>query len=327
MARQILSIARNTFTESIRQPIFVILLGGVMIMLLLAISLSAYTLDDDNKLMIDMGLSMCFVGGLALAAFTASGVLAREIENKTALTVISKPIGRPAFVLGKYLGVSAALSLAFWIWALMLLMLVRHKVLSAAYMSADAPVVSFMSIALAAAFVVAVWGNFFYGWVFASNFSGVLAATMTVAFALVLVINKDWQLQAPITEFTHEESLVGPVAVALWLVFLGVLLMASVAIASSTRAGQVVTLLVCAIVFLAGLYSDFMFGRHLATHPAAWIGYALLPNVQFLFLADAITQNHPVSGYYVGLVAGYCALYIGAVLALAVALFQTREAG
>ena len=62
-------------------------------------------------MLIDIGMATVFVAGGLLAAFVATGVLTREIENKTALTVISKPVGRPLFVLGKFLGVAGALIL------------------------------------------------------------------------------------------------------------------------------------------------------------------------------------------------------------------------
>ena len=112
MIQQLLTIARNTFLESIRQPIFSVLLLVGTLALILNPMISAYTLDDDNKQLIDMGLSTLFVCGLLLSAFTATSVLSQELENKTVLTVISKPISRPLFVVGKYVGVSAALFVA-----------------------------------------------------------------------------------------------------------------------------------------------------------------------------------------------------------------------
>ena len=80
---QLVTIARNTFTESIRQPIFAVVLLVAGLALSLNPSLSAYTLEDDNKLLIDMGLSTLFLAGLALTAFTATSVLSNEIQQRT----------------------------------------------------------------------------------------------------------------------------------------------------------------------------------------------------------------------------------------------------
>ncbi len=55
--------------------------------------------------------------------------------------------------------------------------------------------------------------------------------------------------------------------------------------------------------------------------------YLVMPNLQFLWPADAITQGNPFSFGHVLTVTGYAALYIAIVLSVAVALFQTREVG
>ena len=110
MFQQLLTLSRNTFIESIRQPIYVVLIFVGSIGLWLNTHLAAYTFGNDNKMMIDLGLSTLFLIGLALAAFSATGVLSAEIENRTVLTVVSKPVGRPLFVVGKYLGVAAAIA-------------------------------------------------------------------------------------------------------------------------------------------------------------------------------------------------------------------------
>ena len=59
----------------------------------------------------------------------------------------------------------------------------------------------------------------------------------------------------------------------------------------------------------------------------AWTVYAIVPNFQRLWLADAITQNHAIPPGYVGRALLYAALYVVVALALAVILFQRREVG
>lgn len=327
MFAQVSSIARNTFTESIRQPIYVVLIGLIGILLVLATTWAAYTLGEDDKLLIDMGLSMMMLGGLALAAFTAAGVLAREIDNKTVLTVISKPIGRPYFILGKYLGVVAAVSVAFWIWSVIFLMCVRHGVMSTAADKHDQPVIVYGCVAAAVALGLAVWGNYFYNWVFTSRFSTLLAITLTAGYAATLVTDKTWAFQSPMHEFVDHEGQLVQVLIAMALVFEVLLVISAVAIAASTRLGQVATLGVCIAVLGLGMFSEYLFLRHTADNAVAWVPFAAIYNVQFTFMADALTQKSTISGYYVGLVSAYTACYICAVICLAIALFQTRETG
>ncbi|MEX0885864.1 MAG: ABC transporter permease subunit, partial [Phycisphaeraceae bacterium] len=115
MLGQLLTIAGNTFTEAIRQPIFTVLVLLGAVALGLNLQLAAYTFEDDTKILIDLGLSTVFLVGLFLAAFTATGVLASEVESKTVLTVVSKPVSRPLFVVGKFLGVAGAIGVALYV--------------------------------------------------------------------------------------------------------------------------------------------------------------------------------------------------------------------
>ena len=335
MIGPVLTIARNTFTESIRQPIFLVMVLFVSMIYVLGVATSAYTFSDDTMQMIVMGLGMMLAWGAVTAALVASGVLNREIENKTALTVISKPIGRPLFVIGKYLGVATAISLAMWIWSLVFLLTIRHKVMSAAGDQLDGPVILFGLGALALAAIIAVWGNYFYNWVFASTFVRIFAVTISLAYLLVLILNKNWQFQpiitefsvelAPVTNYGEEKKSLVQVIVAIGLLFEAVWILTAVAIAASTRLGQVMTLLICLGVVALGVGSDGLFGSK--TSPIAKALYHILPNFQFFFVADALTQKSTIDAGYLLSVSAYAGLLLIAVLGLAIALFQMRETG
>jgi ABC-type transport system involved in multi-copper enzyme maturation permease subunit len=339
MPQRIFSIARNTFTESIRQPIYLVVLGLTIFLLVLELFWSAYTFDEDDKILIEFCLSTVLAGGVVMASLISSGVLAREIENKTALTVISKPIGRPAFIFGKYLGVIAAVAMAFWVWSLISLMLIRHSVMSTASDKVDMPVFLFGFGALAIAIAAATWGNYFYNWVWTSKMVGIFTVALTIGYVLVLVISPKWQFQPITTEFTKagEEgrAMLGEVVLALLLVFEALTILCAVAIACSTRLGQVLTLLTCIGVFGLGSVSDWAFGRFAPaqnvppfdTALLPWVAYRVTPNIGYLFVADALSQQAPVTAGYVGITTAYTVLFTTAILCLAVALFQTRETG
>ena len=366
MLQQILTIARNTFTESIRQPIFVVLILVGALALVLNPSLAAYSMETgggDNKMLVDLGLSTIFVAGLLLAAFTATGVVSSEVENRTVLTVVSKPVARPNFVLGKYLGVAAAISIAVYILCILFIFTVRHRVMSTASDQFDTPVITFGLVAALIALALATWGNYFYRWIFTSTFVVTFAATITVAFALVLVVGKGWVIQSPLTEFQAHNGELTQIIAGLVLVFEAILMLTAVAIAASTRLGQVMTLLVCIAVFLMGLVSNSLsqlVDRRVGipTDLGLWPGiqaiaaasepfhlklvylfaklaYLLFPNLQFLWPADPITQGNSLihnideqfSLTHLASVTAYAALYTGVVLCVAVSLFQTREVG
>jgi ABC-type transport system involved in multi-copper enzyme maturation permease subunit len=355
MFQQLATIAHNTFTEAIRQPIFVVLILLGSLAMVINPQLAAYTMEDDNKLLIDMGLSTIFLVSLLLAAFTATGVFSNEIENKTVLTVVSKPVGRPLFVIGKYLGVVAAIAVAFFLLSLVLALTIRHRVMSTASDHFDMPVILLGLGGALVALAVATGANYLYNRVFTSTFTVCLLVTQTVAFALVLVIDKGWNLQSPVTDFVANGGELAQVAVGLGLVFQAVLVLSGVAIAASTRLGQVMTLLICVGVFLLGLVSnslsqlvntrlsipagtdyyqslsaifhaDIMLHQK-AVYTAAKLLYMLMPNLQFFWPADAITQDTPITAGLFGMVSAYAALQVVAVIAIAIALFQNREVG
>jgi ABC-type transport system involved in multi-copper enzyme maturation permease subunit len=143
MFQQISAIIRNTFFESIRQPFMLVMLLVATLLIIFANLLSGYTMSDDQKMFVDMGLATVFICGAVLAAFIATSVLGREIENRTALTVISKPVSRPVFVVGKYLGVAGGLGVATIFMSLVFLLVDQHSVLQTARDPLHLPVITF----------------------------------------------------------------------------------------------------------------------------------------------------------------------------------------
>jgi len=319
MLAQFFAVARNAYLESIRQSVFVVVLLTVVGLLVLNVPLSAYTFDDDNKLMIDLGLSTMLLGGMFLAAFGAAGVISREIENRTILTVLSKPIARPVFILGKFGGVLASVTIAMWVWAAICFMSIRHGVLQTASDRVDGPVLLLGGLAGGGAVLGATLANYFFKRHFGETLVKLLAIFLAAAFLLTLPVSKEWKLQPFGTGFDPQ------IAAAILLLMQAAWIFCAVAVAAATRMGQVATLAVCGVVFVLGLCSDYVFGRLAASSAAHRFIYGLVPNLQVLWLADALTQQHPINAPYFALSTLYSALIIGGLLALAVALFSNRE--
>ena len=324
----IFAIARNGFLESIRQPIYIVtILIGILAMVFNQ-NLAGFTIGEDDKLLVDLGLSTLFLTGIVLSAFTASSVLAREIENKTVLTVVSKPISRPALIVGKFLGVSFAIAVAYYILVAVFLLIVRHKVYIGVGHgeSWDGPVLTFGLLGGVGGLLVAGAVNYLYRRPFPSTLAVCLALGMTVAIGVVAFVARDWFLQHPLTDYRPQLML------AIVLVFEAILVLTAVAVAASTRVGQVLTLLICVAVFLTGLVSEFFLSRSFAAG-ATTIDrclsplYVAVPNLQFFWTADALTQGNDISVDYFLTVTVYAALLIVAVMSLAVILFQRRDVG
>ncbi len=104
-------IARATTKEAIRQPVFILLIGVGVLFMLLNTFLPFFTLGEDVKMLVDCGLATILITGALMAVWTASTSISSEIEGKTAMTLLSKPINRRQFIIGKYIGILQAV---FW---------------------------------------------------------------------------------------------------------------------------------------------------------------------------------------------------------------------
>ncbi len=325
MHSRLLGIARNAFIETIRQPVYLVVLGVTAFLLIMNVALAAYTMDDDDKLLLDLGLSTQLLSGMFLAAFSAAGVLSREIESKTAMTVISKPVRRTTFIAGKYLGLLAALAVAFYINFTVFLMTQRHAVLQTSADPWDLPVIVFGFGGPLLVLLVAAFCNYFYDMEFTSLAIGLAVPVFTIAVLLIAFFDENFKLK---TFWLGSEMPAGQVFAAAFLVFCGVLLLAAVALAASTRLGQVSTLLVCTVVFALGLTSDATLGRHADESAVASTLYKILPNLSLVGVTEALHADAVfVPWRYVWMTAGYCGLFVLAALLVGVALFQTREVG
>lgn len=321
---KLLAIAGNTFVETIRQPIYGILMWVAFGLLVLNPSIAAYSLESgsDTKIMIDVGLSTMLLYGLLASVFCAVSVITREIESFTVLTVVSKPVSRPLFLAGKFLGVAAAMCVSFYVLSIVFLMTVRHGVMETNADKYDLPVWIFTTAALVISLLAAAFGNFTYGWHFSATLTSWAAPLLTLALIGVLFFDKEFKPQPPTTDFSDMQ-----VIYALVGVFLAVLILTAFAVTFATRFSQAATLLLCAGVFWLGLLSDYYFGAHQDRSALHALAYHLLPNFQFFWFGDAITQDRTIPARHVGYVAGYTGLYVAGVLGLGVAMFQTREVG
>ena len=98
-------IARATTKEAVRQPLFFLLLVISGFVLLVNTFIPFFTLEADVKMLKECGLATLLIAGVLLAVWTAGTSITNEIEGKTAMTLLSKPINRRQFILGKYIGI------------------------------------------------------------------------------------------------------------------------------------------------------------------------------------------------------------------------------
>jgi ABC-type transport system involved in multi-copper enzyme maturation permease subunit len=122
------AVARATAKEVLHQPIFLVLLliGAFGIVLFPFIPYN--TFGEDVKMLKDSGLTLIRVLAILLVLWSASVSIASEIESRTALTLLSKPIGRRQVIIGKYFGIMWPAMIFFLILGMMFLASVSYKV-------------------------------------------------------------------------------------------------------------------------------------------------------------------------------------------------------
>jgi Cu-processing system permease protein len=101
---KILSIALNTFRENLRDKLLYNLLIFALLMIGSSILLMRLTLGEFHRLILDIGLGSINFFGVLIAIFVGIGLVSKEIDKKTIYTIVSKPVARYEFLLGKYAG-------------------------------------------------------------------------------------------------------------------------------------------------------------------------------------------------------------------------------
>jgi ABC-type transport system involved in multi-copper enzyme maturation permease subunit len=321
--RQFRNIAFNAFMELVRQPIFLLLMtGSVLFELFLAVPYY-FAFGDEMKLVKTSALAVMLLAGLFGAVLSASASLAREIRSGTALAVLSKPVGRAQFLLAKFTGLAAALTLLAYVN--LVGVMVASWMAFDAYGSTNLQAIGIMGGGILLAYALAGFINFFLRRPFVSTAVFALAIMVTLAAFVIF-------------QFTQQMQSLGERATVDWrllpaglLILFALWILAALALVCSTRLDMIATLAVCSAIFLVGLMSDYFF-KQMGGQPdgsGPWwasILYSVLPNWQLFWLADALEMGKPTLHWmYVGKALGYAACYIGAALAIGVALFEERE--
>jgi ABC-type transport system involved in multi-copper enzyme maturation permease subunit len=104
-----MAIARNAFREAVRDRVLYNLVLFVLLLIAGAIFLGELSAGQETKIIIDLGLSAMLLFGAFIAIFVGVGLVYKEIERRTLYAILSKPIGRGQFLVGKYLGLCLTL--------------------------------------------------------------------------------------------------------------------------------------------------------------------------------------------------------------------------
>lgn len=320
------AIGRLTATEGLRQPSFFLILAVSAGLTALSPSFAFFHLGEEAKMVTDLGLSTILTFTTLLAVLTASATVTDEIEGRTALTMLSKPLRREEFLIGKYVGVALTACVMAIAVAPVLLLTIRSQ----KYLVEEQDPYFTKGVLGAVVLALALFGIFMvtrllFGrglsliqafWVSYGGFTIVAFGILTLYPGVAVW---DWRL------------LLGIV-----LICLHICVVAAMAVALATRCTLVQSALGTAAFFLVGHASgSFVAPFRDSAHHLSFIGTvlrAILPDLDQFNITDALATAYldrpiPIPWDIVASSSLYAALYAGALLAIGIALFSKRELG
>ena len=107
---RIFVIARNVFLEVVRDRILYLIALFAGLMVLAVVLLPEIAAGTEDKIILDVGLAGINLLALVVSVFVGTGLINKEIEKKTVLVLIAKPISRFEFIFGKHLGLSSVMA-------------------------------------------------------------------------------------------------------------------------------------------------------------------------------------------------------------------------
>jgi ABC-type transport system involved in multi-copper enzyme maturation permease subunit len=109
MISPIVHVARNTFREAVRDRVLYNLIAFALLMVGASVLVGQISIDIERNVVVNLGLTAVSLFGLVIAIFIGIGLVSKEIEKRTLYTILSRPVRRWEFILGKFCGLVGTL--------------------------------------------------------------------------------------------------------------------------------------------------------------------------------------------------------------------------
>lgn len=193
----IYAIAENTVRDAVRNKVLYILLFFALVLIGTSVLLATLSYVERERILQDVGLASIRLFGAAIAIFIGVSLVHREVDRRTIYTILSKPVSRVDFLVGKYLGLVATLWLQV---AVMTACFVSVSLLTGAPLgSGHAVAIGLAAIELAVLVAVAT--------LFSSFATPFLAACYSVGLYLVGHVTRDLRALGSTVELEGVKSL------------------------------------------------------------------------------------------------------------------------
>jgi len=275
-------------------------------------SLTLYVFREHVKLITDSSMATTLVFGLVAAVLCASNTITKEINNGTALLLLTKPVHRWTFVLSKMGGVFAALTV--FVFICNFATLVSLRVSKDQFRLSWIPYTLFFSTVI----LCILWGafrNYHQHKSFPASTSHALMIGIPILL-IILIFTSSGKV-----DFSKNTEVIP----ALILLLFAVWAMGAITVMLSSKLDMVANLTISALLFFLGLVSDYFFGNSVGTFSIQGALYAIIPNWQFFWLADALANKQSIPLSYIAWAGVYIVFYISLCSIIAVTLFSDKE--
>jgi Cu-processing system permease protein len=102
-------IATNTFREAVRDRVLYNLIAFALLLSGAAIFVGQISIEIEKLVVVNLGLTAVSLFGVVIAIFIGIGLVSKEIEKRTLYTVLSRPVRRWEFIVGKFFGLAGTL--------------------------------------------------------------------------------------------------------------------------------------------------------------------------------------------------------------------------
>jgi hypothetical protein len=292
------AVALAAFREGVRQPMFWLITAFAAGIMLISPFVPYFTFGEDFKMVREIGYNIIMLAGVLFGVLAASLSISEEIEGRTAITVMSKPVSRRQFLLGKYIGILLAsllmIGLLGWV------------------------------------FNGVMWFELFYdrdasqeivdpAWVNQARLAWAeKIPDPALNFSIGALMWLDFSMQSlPALAFAGCQTMV----------------LLAIAVALATRLPFIVTFVTCVVIFFLGHLTHVLVtvsaGRFALVNFMAKFFDNVLPGLDYFDLGALLARDIPPdqSAFfaYVGSVTGYAVLYSIIALLFGLILFEDRD--
>jgi Cu-processing system permease protein len=175
---KILAIAALTVRDALRQKLAVNLLLFAVLIITASIVLSRLTFGEQYRIIADLALSSAALFGTLIAVFLGAGLVANDVQRRTVYPILAKPVSRAEYLLGRYAGLAATVTLNLAVMAATTFAVLAVYREGFGFLATTPIAAAFLMLAVQLAMVAAI------AVLFSSFTNATLAAILTLALAL-----------------------------------------------------------------------------------------------------------------------------------------------